>query len=152
VPTAGQYDFITMSSEPITLVIDGTTVEQVGPGNPLFTPGSWGNSGNWQANVVTLTASVHRIEIDYTGSQTQQNRFTVSYIPPGSNVGVNLSNSLLDPNYGLATTSTDPDGKSTTTSYSNASIGPEFGLPTATTAGSGTPDASTTTTVYEPPT
>jgi RHS repeat-associated protein len=66
------------------------------------------------------------------------------------------TNSNFDPNYGLATSTTDPDGKTTSTSYTQGTagtpgyIGPEYGLATATTADPGEL-ALTTTTGYETP-
>ena len=99
---------------------------------------------------------LHQVEIDFQGSATQLNDFTISYDAwqPVGNVTLPfqaIPNTGLDPNYGLKTSSTDPDGVTTTTSYSNAAIGPEYGLPAATTVGSGSSTPLTTTMTYEAP-
>jgi len=68
------------------------------------------------------------------------------------NLTTNVSGASFDPNYGLATQSTDADGKVTSTSYANPAqgVGPQFGLVTSSTLNPGGLNL-TSSTSYETP-
>lgn len=68
------------------------------------------------------------------------------------NITSSASGTTFDPNYGLATQTTDADGKVTATSYTDSAhgIGPQFGLPTSVTQNPGGLNLITRTT-YETP-
>ena len=143
------------NSEPITVSVDGSPVVHNGPdNNTTFKPGS--PYDNWTDQALGLTPGPHSIEVDFQGTTAQLSEFSVQYNYQIDQWGdfssyTLIPDSMLDPAYGLKTSTADPDGNTTTTSYSNSTIGPEYGLPTATTAGAGSSTPLTTTTTYEAP-
>jgi RHS repeat-associated protein len=144
---AQAYTFKVADSQPVSLSIDGAVIAQDNPATDAgYTPGQV----NTAQGAVTLTAGTHLIDVDFTGSVSQLNEFGVFYGPSGAASLPVIPNSVLDPDYGLATSTTDADGKVTQTQYGNGTVGPELGLPTATvTDPAGL--ALTTTTAYEAP-
>ncbi|MBO0879566.1 MAG: hypothetical protein J2P17_04190 [Mycobacterium sp.] len=147
-------DFTIWTSQKITLSIDANTVLTYDPAqDPNGVPGRTieiSTDGG-----IGRAPGVHPIELDFQGSATQLNEFAIIYTVRDEHEqqiesGV-VPNSILDPGYGLKTSTTDPDGHTTTTSYAAANLGPQYGLPTAITVGAGTSAALTTTTAYEAP-
>jgi RHS repeat-associated protein len=156
-PISGGYGFWITASQPTALYIDGLKVLDDSPiGRPGFVAGQQNTTG-FSAGDSGLGYGYgpHQIEVDFQGSATQLNDFTISYEAWWSDTSnfttTPIPASGLDPNYGLRTSTTDPDGKTTTTSFSNATIGPEYGLPTVTTVGAGSSTPLTTTLTYEAP-
>jgi RHS repeat-associated protein len=78
----------------------------------------------------SLTAGTHQIELDYTGSGTENNGLFADWQGPGQTSLAGIPTSALDPNYGLKTSTIDPDGKVSVASYTNPSLGAQYGLPT----------------------
>ncbi len=147
IATAQAYDFKVSDSQPVKVTIDGVVTVQDNPASHSgYTPGQV----NTATGTDTLTAGTHFITVDFTGNATQLSEFGVFYGAHGSTPLPVIPNSVLDPNYGLVTSSTDPDGKVSQTQYSDATVGPELGLPTATVTDPGGL-ALTTRTSYEAP-
>jgi RHS repeat-associated protein len=156
-PDSGGYDFGLYDSEPITVSIDGQLVLADGPAEHAGLNNYFPGQQNWTSTSDGLgfTAGPHAIEVDFQGSATQLNEFSLIYDAwtTGGNTttpGI-VPGSMLDPGYNLKTSSTDPDGITTTTAYSNSTVGPEYGLPTSTIVGVGSSTPLTTTTTYEAP-
>jgi RHS repeat-associated protein len=101
---------------------------------------------------VHLTAASHRMRVDMVDT-TGPSGLQVLWKPQTSGTFTVLAGTLLSPNYGLETRSTDPDGKVATTEYADAAagIGPHHGLVTAM-VDDPTPGLNLrTTTTYETP-
>ncbi|MEV4555829.1 RHS repeat-associated core domain-containing protein [Kitasatospora sp. NPDC049285] len=145
--TAQAYDFKVKDSQPVRLTIDGVLVVQDNPAShPGYTPGQV----NSAVGTATLTAGTHFIAVDFTGNAGQLSEFGVFYGAHGATTLPVVPDSVLSPNYGMLTSSTDPDGKVVRTQYADGVVGPELGLPTALTSD---PNglALTTRTTYEAP-
>jgi RHS repeat-associated protein len=147
--------FGAVETQPVTMTIDGRLILHNGPDvNSSFQPGQL-NDASSDDGGMGFSAGQHSIEVDFQGSASQLNEFSVNFVGIADNGAETppqvIPNSMLGPAYFLKTSTTDPDGVRTTTSYSNAAIGPEFGLPTATTVGAGSSTPLTTTMTYEAP-
>lgn len=146
-PKSGNYTFGVDTTENVSVLFNG---------RPLVSIGDWGKGTDHGIVNATQVASagMNDIEVDFYGAdpQTASNSFSVYWKPKGSKTEVAIPNDVLDPNYGLLTSTTDPDGGVTTTSYSDSAdgIGPQFGLATSTTQDPGGLNL-TTSTAYEPP-
>jgi RHS repeat-associated protein len=152
---SGATYFGITTTQAITLSVDGEVMMHNGPDVYGFVPGQEQFLGETDDEAHGLAGGVHHIEVDFEGSATQLNDFAIEYefwsdpgFPGASRV---IPDSVLDPGYGLLTSTTDADGHVTTTAYTAANLGPEFGLPTAKTLGAGTSTALTTTSGYETP-
>lgn len=143
---AGTYPFGLSDSQPTTLSIDNQIVLQH---DPSTYPGYQRGQVNTAQTTTTLSAGTHTVDVDFAGSASQLSEFVVETGPPGGAL-TPVSTSILDPNYGLKTSTVDPDGKVTAIRYADGTVGPEYGLPTATvTDPAGL--ALTSTISYEPP-
>ena len=120
----------------------------------LFSAQSTENPGEWAGPVSSPPVSVtspglHRIRIDYSGGPGGDG-IAATY-QPLNQASTPIPESVLDPDYGLATSTIDADGNTVTTAYTDTNgIGAEFGLATSTTQDPGGL-ALRTTASYEPP-
>jgi len=151
---AGTYSFGVDTRENVSLFIDSQAVAAIT---------NWGTGTDHgivnDPNPITITsadAGPQVIRVEYTSLTSALAKNSFSVYENSSPV----SDSNLDPNYGLITTTTDPDGVVTATSYTDPGdgIGPQDGLASAVTQypggypynGTG-PVPLTTTTTYENP-
>jgi len=155
-PDTGGYDFGLNTSQPISVYIDGNLLLDNGPAvNAQFKPGADDQVST--DGGVGFGAGQHTIEVDYQGSATELNEFSLIFDAWTSSGGATTTPpeivpaSMLDPAYNLKTSTTDADGITTTTSYTNSTLGAQYGLPTSITVGAGSSTALTTTTTYETP-
>ncbi|MFD4909718.1 RHS repeat-associated core domain-containing protein [Kitasatospora purpeofusca] len=126
--TAQTYDFKVKDSQPVKVVVDGAVVVQDDPvSHPGYTPGQV----NSAVGSVALTAGSHIVSVEFTGNAAQLSEFGVFYGAHGSTTLPVVPDTVLSPNYGMLTSTTDPDGKVVRTQYTDGVVGPELGLPTA---------------------
>lgn len=127
-PITGSYLFNLVSTQPASLIIDGIQLAK----QPVAETGSQyvRNSATAQQ---PLTAGQHSIQIDFVGHSNSNN--LVALYDNAAGQGLAISNTIIDPNYELATSTKDPDGKVIKTSYASpdGTIGAQFALPTVVT-------------------
>jgi RHS repeat-associated protein len=155
-PVTGSYGFALTASQPASVSIDGYQILDDSPStDPGFAAGQQNTVQVGADSGPAFAAGLHQIEVSFQGSATQLNDFQIIYsyynAATGNYPSQLIPDTVLDPNYGLQTSTTDPDGIRTTTTYSNSAIGPEYGLPTSVTVGAGSSTPLTTTTAYETP-
>ncbi len=152
VPTS--FRILTATTQKVVVYLNDVVYTDVEP--PTANLENIGSYGEWWLGTASypplMPAGKYRIQIDFLGSSTATLNGLFLTWDPGPGPGPYMSNSVLNPDYGLETTTIDPDNKTAATSYSNPAngIGPELGLVTAVTqdpAGL----ALTTTTTYESP-
>ena len=156
IPANRGINFVVEASQAVTVKVDGYVLLHDGPDNDTwFTPGQ--EFGDATDDPPVGSPGPQSFEVDFQGSTAQLSELLLlwDYISPSTpgtySPQVIVPDSMLDPDYGLKTSTTDPDGDVTTTSYSNSTLGPEYGLPTSTTADAGSSAPLATTTTYEAP-
>lgn len=165
---AGVTFYIDGKAIPFTTTSDDTLTGTSVSAAPLYLGSRAGSALFFNGSLADV--AVYRSQLDagqvaqhYLASQTPSgpsddvHTITITDIQTAANeqldYGSTAAGAAFDPNYGLATQTTDPDGNTTTTSYTNQAqhIGPQYGLVTSVTQDPNGVDL-TTTTSYEDPT